>query len=70
MSLLVIFNSPKLISLQPISTYYGILKYRTGAATWVKKPMKTYVSGSWQLKHMYRYDGATHQWLPVNNIGA
>jgi hypothetical protein len=47
-------------------TYYGILKRWTGA-TWVKEPLKTYLSGSWQTKPLYRWDGSA--WKLIDTTG-
>jgi hypothetical protein len=48
------------------ATYYGIFKRWTGAA-WVKEPLKTFLSGSWQSKPLKRWSGAA--WLLIDTTG-
>jgi len=47
-------------------TYYGILKRWTGSV-WVKEPLKTFVSSTWQSKQLKRWDGS--QWRLLDTTG-
>ena len=47
-------------------TYYGTLK-RWNGSIWVKEPMKVYLSGSWQLKDVKRWDGS--EWKLIDTTG-